>query len=90
MIRFVTTLNGISMAYVMGFLNAALALLLAFGAHITVVQQGAIVVFLNSGLVLIAHVAHRNGEVHPTPSSMANGQPVISPEPPPAPPPATP
>lgn len=52
------TFNGVTIAYVMGLSNALLALMFAFGVHISNDQRSAIAAFLNVSLVLIAHVAH--------------------------------
>lgn len=78
-VKFVTTLNGISIAYVMGVVNAGLGLLLAFGVNLNDQQQSYIVTFVNACLILLAHVSHRNGEVHPTPSSYVGSTPTVSP-----------
>ena len=60
--RFVADLNGISVALVMGFVNAGLALLLAFGINLTGDQSGAIQAFVNALLVMVASVAHSNAK----------------------------
>lgn len=63
MMRLARTFNGITIAYVMGLVNALLALLLAFGLTITPAEQGSIVAFVNAALVLVTHAGHRVGEV---------------------------
>lgn len=60
--RVVRGLNGISIAYMMGLANSALALLSAFGVNLTEEQQAAITGFVNAFLVVIVHVSHRVGE----------------------------
>lgn len=60
--RVVVNLNGITIAYMMGTLNAFLAVLLSFGVTITEAQTAAVVGFMNAALVTLAHVAHRLGE----------------------------
>lgn len=55
-------LNGISIAYIMGAVNATLSMLLAFGININEQQQAAIFAFVNACLVILAHVSHRVGE----------------------------
>jgi hypothetical protein len=55
-------MNGISIAYMMGLLNACLAMMLAFGLTLTVQQQATVVAFVNAALVLLAHLSHRLGE----------------------------
>lgn len=52
------TFNGVSVAYIMGLANSLLALLFAFGVHISNDQRSAIAAFLNVALVLTAHIAH--------------------------------
>lgn len=77
-VRFVTTLNGISIAYVMGLVNALLAILLSFGVNMNETQTASIVTFVNASFVLLAHVSHRNGEIHPTPASITPGEPTVT------------
>jgi hypothetical protein len=60
--RVVVNLNGITIAYMMGTLNAFMAVLLSFGVTITQAQTAAVVAFVNAALVTLAHVAHRLGE----------------------------
>lgn len=55
-------LNGISIAYAIGFVNATMALVASFGISLDPTQRAAIVVFVNSALVLAIHLAHRVGE----------------------------
>ena len=56
----ISELNGISVALVMGVVNAGLALVLAFGLNVTQSQVGAIQAFVNALLVMVAAVAHTN------------------------------
>lgn len=63
----VQNFNGITMAYVMGFVNAALALLIAFGIHFNDQQQGAVITFVNAAMIVAVHLGHRLGEAAPTP-----------------------
>lgn len=51
-------INGVAMAYAMGFVNAGMALVISFGVNLTEGQQAGIFGFVNAGLVLVAHVAH--------------------------------
>lgn len=63
MMRLARAFNGITIAYVMGLVNAGLGVLLAFGLTITPEEAAAITAFVNAALVLITHVGHRVGEV---------------------------
>ena len=65
------SLNGITIAYAMGIVNAALALAVSFGVHLSSVQQGYLAAILNGAMVLMAHVSHRVGEASATGSSTA-------------------
>jgi len=58
----VANFNGITMAYLMGLVNALLALLLAFGVPLTDTQDAAIVSFANAAMIVVAHLGHRLGE----------------------------
>lgn len=62
MSRWVSELNGVSVALVMGVVNAALALLLAFGINLDQSQSGAIQAFVNALLVMVAATAHANAK----------------------------
>lgn len=42
----------------MGLVNASMAMLFAFGIHISQDQRGAVTAFVNAALVLMAHTAH--------------------------------
>lgn len=53
-----TKLNGVTVAYVMGLANAALALVVAFGVNLTPTQQGTITALVNAFLVLVAHASY--------------------------------
>lgn len=57
------TMNGITVAYMMGLVNAVLATLLAFGVNITVGEQAALAGLVNASLILAVHLSHRLGEV---------------------------
>jgi len=48
----------VAMAYIMGFVNAGLALVISFGVNLTQPQEAGIVGFVNTGLVLVAHVSY--------------------------------
>jgi hypothetical protein len=54
----VTVRNGLTLAYTIAFINAALALLVQFGVHLTTDQQTAITTFVNVSIVLAARVLH--------------------------------
>lgn len=56
------TMNGITVAYMMGVVNALLATLLSFGVDLNTVQQASIATLVNASLVLAVHLAHRLGE----------------------------
>jgi len=60
--KWVTELNGISVALAMGVVNAALALLLAFGINLNQSQAGAIQAFVNAMLVMVVAAAHANAK----------------------------
>jgi len=53
-----TVRNGLTLAYVVALINAALALLLSFGVDISQEQQVAIVGFVNAAVMLGARVLH--------------------------------
>lgn len=54
----VTVRNGLTLAYTVAAINAALVLVTAFGISITQDQQAAIVAFVNISLLLAARVLH--------------------------------
>lgn len=56
------TLNGISIAYVIGLVNAIMAAVNAFGLNLNDTQRVAIVGLVNAALVLAIHLSHRIGE----------------------------
>lgn len=58
----VSELNGISVALVMGVVNAGLAMVLAFGIPLSQSEVGTIQGFVNACLVLVAAVAHTNAK----------------------------
>lgn len=83
-------LNGISIAYAMGLVNAAMACAIAFGVHMNDTQIAAVVGLVNTALVLAVHVGHRVGEATSSGSSSAKSQETFGPHdlttaPPPAP-----
>ncbi len=51
-------LNGVTVAYVMGLANAALALVVSFGVNLTETQQGTITALVNALLILVAHASY--------------------------------
>jgi purine-cytosine permease-like protein len=55
-------LNGISIAYVIGLVNAIMAVVNAFGLNMNETQRVAVVALGNAALVLAIHLAHRIGE----------------------------
>ena len=67
-------LNGISIAYVMGIVNAALALTVSFGVDLTAEQQGYLAAIVNGLLILVVHVSHRVGEATASGSAAAKSQ----------------
>ena len=54
--------NGISIAYMIGLVNACMAVAMAFGLALNDTQQAAIVGLVNAALVLAVHLGHRLGE----------------------------
>jgi hypothetical protein len=60
--KWIDELDGISVAVVMGIVNAALAMLLAFGVNMTDAQVGTVTAFVNALLILVASVAHVNAK----------------------------
>lgn len=59
---FLAELNGISVAVVMGVVNAGLSMLLAFGLNLTQDEVGSIQAFVNALLIAVAAVAHSNAK----------------------------
>lgn len=53
-----TVRNGLTLAYVVALINAALALLIAFGVTINTEQNAAIVGFVNAAVLLSARALH--------------------------------
>lgn len=53
-----TTRNGLTLAYTVAFLNAALALVEAFGVHLNHTQELSITAFVNAAVILAARVLH--------------------------------
>lgn len=68
------TLNGISIAYVMGVANAGFALLTAYGITLTTDETAATLAFLNAVLILVSHMAHRVGEATASGAATAHSQ----------------
>ena len=68
----IALLNGISVALVMGVVNAGLAMLLAFGINLNQSQVGTIQAFVNALLIAVAATAH---------ASAKHTRPVIPPPP---------
>lgn len=60
--RAAVSLNGITIAYVMGVVNALFACLLAFGVPLTDQEIAAVATFINASMVLAIHMGHRLGE----------------------------
>ncbi len=56
--NWISKLNGVSVALVMGVVNAGMAMLLAFGINVTTEQAGTIQAFVNALLVMVAAAAH--------------------------------
>lgn len=52
----VTVRNGLTLAYTVALVNAALAVAMSFGVHITNAQQAALVTFVNVAVLLAARV----------------------------------
>jgi hypothetical protein len=55
-------INGVAMAYIIGLVNAGLALVISFGVTLTEGQQAGIVGFVNAGLILVAHVSYNQAK----------------------------
>ena len=62
MSRWIVDVNGISVALVMGVVNAGLAMLLSFGVSLSESQAGTIQAFVNALLVMVAAAAHANAK----------------------------
>lgn len=60
--RVAVTFNGISIAYVLGLVNAVMACVNAFGLDLNETQRVAVVGLVNAALILAVHMAHRVGE----------------------------
>lgn len=59
MAAWLDSLNGITIAYAMGLVNALLGLVLSFGVTLSADQRSYIVAAINAALVFVAHVSHR-------------------------------
>jgi len=53
----IANLNGVAVAYAVGATNAFMSLLFSFGVNLSDTQRAAIVTFINTALVLVAHLA---------------------------------
>src|SRR5207248_1761894 len=62
MSKWIVDVNGISVALVMGVVNAGLAMLLSFGVNLSESQAGTIQAFVNALLVAVVAVAHQNAK----------------------------
>lgn len=60
-------INGVGMALGYALVNSSLALLIAFGVHMTKDEIAAILAFLNNAMVLAAYLAH-TGAKHTQPT----------------------
>lgn len=63
--RVVGQLSGVEIAYVLGIVNAALALADSFGAHLSSTQDGYITSIVNGVLVLLLHLAAKTTPPRP-------------------------
>ncbi len=52
------SINGVAVALAYAAINSALALLIAFGLHLTQAETGGILAFVNNALVLVAYISH--------------------------------
>mgnify|MGYP001613227331 CR=1 FL=1 len=55
-------INGVAVALAYTVVNSALAVLIAFGLHLSPAETGAILAFVNNAGVLIAYVAHNSAK----------------------------
>lgn len=62
--RAAASLNGITIAYTMGIVNALLATMDAFGLRLTDQQSASVTALINASLIATVHVSHRVGETH--------------------------
>ena len=62
MSKWIVDVNGISVALVMGVVNAGLAMLLSFGINLSQQQAGTIQAFVNALLIMVVAVAHQNAK----------------------------
>jgi hypothetical protein len=53
-----TKINGVAMVYVMGLVNAGMALVISFGVNLSETQQASVVGFVNAALILVAHISY--------------------------------
>lgn len=61
--RLAVNMNGISVAYLMGLINAVMVAVGAFGVNLNDTQRLAVAGLVNAALVLAIHLSHRLGEV---------------------------
>lgn len=74
--------NGITVAFLMGGVNALFGVLTAFGVTLSDTEISALDAFVNFALVLGIWIAHRVGEVHATEKiAAAPAAPVSTPPP---------
>ena len=72
----IDSMNGVTIAYAMGLVNALLGLIFAFGVTVTQDQRSYIVATINAALVFIAHVSHAQAKrdtARPTPTTESEG-----------------
>lgn len=78
-------LNGVAMSLAYALVNSMLALLVAFGVHLTNTETAAVLAFVNCALALVAYIAHVGAKHTATviPAGPVQGQPptVIEPDP---------
>ena len=67
-------LNGISIAYVMGLVNAMFACLVAFGVGLTDQEIASVSALINAAMILAVHFGHRVGEASASGVSTAHSR----------------
>jgi hypothetical protein len=72
--RMAVNLNGVSIAYLMGFANATLAVVAAFGVNLNDTQRAAVSGLVNTALILAIHLGHRIGEATASGAAGAESQ----------------
>lgn len=83
--RAAVSMNGIGVAYLIGFVNAVMATVNAFGINLNDTQRVAIVSLVNAALILSVHLAHRIGEATVTGRTTEIAQQQVAETPPPQP-----